>query len=178
MDSIQYKEARKKAKDIAKRLRATDPRLDGSVSVSHDDGSFFLFRNAFAQRIADSDWFMVFTEHHGFHIFHESDAELSQLGGDRVVAPPAEEPTIPIPGSSRECSVCGSGDRIYYARKEEHGEYVYLWMTVKYKMSETVAQIQGILDSSDRPICICGDCGHLDRFIDPAEVASKASGDR
>lgn len=74
------------AKSVDSKLTAT--MFSGYVAVHHDDGSHFFFKNAFAARYTtkvDSpapngvktkekeNWIVVFTEHHGFHVFAEVD---------------------------------------------------------------------------------------------------------
>lgn len=74
------------AKSVDSKLTAT--MFSGYVAVHHDDGSHFFFKNAFATRyiikfdgqipgdvkkIKKENWIVVFTEHHGFHVFAEVD---------------------------------------------------------------------------------------------------------
>ena len=49
------------------------------VLVRHEDGSVFFFDNAYSLLYhgEGEDWFIVFTEHHGIHIFGKSEV----LGG-------------------------------------------------------------------------------------------------
>lgn len=42
-----------------------------TVHVSHHDGSTLAFHWAFA--VASGDYVAVFTEHHGYHLFHRED---------------------------------------------------------------------------------------------------------
>ena len=50
-------------------LSAYDFRSDQSVCLQFDDGSFALFRNAFAVFDEPGERCMVFTEHCGYHLF-------------------------------------------------------------------------------------------------------------
>jgi hypothetical protein len=45
------------------------------VAASHEDGSSFTFRSAFAEkaRCGDEVYIIVYTEHHGLHVFPESE---------------------------------------------------------------------------------------------------------
>jgi hypothetical protein len=51
------------------RLSAHDFRGDQSVQLTFDDGSFALFRYAFAVLDEAGERCMVFTEHCGYHVF-------------------------------------------------------------------------------------------------------------
>lgn len=59
-----------KAKAIDEKLLASDFQYT-CISVEHNDGSRFFFTHSIAQK--DEYWWMIFTEHHGFHIYHEED---------------------------------------------------------------------------------------------------------
>ena len=100
MKSIFYKKASKVAKKIAKNLTAMDTRFNGSVIVRHEDGSVFIFENAFAQyyngkghklthkdgtlQYIDAAWLFVFTEHHGNHIYSIDDLLDWRALGPRI----------------------------------------------------------------------------------------------
>lgn len=67
-----YREVREHAKAIDAKLRADDKRLNkGGVYLIHDDSSSFFWDSAFIQRW--KGWVMIFTEHHGFHIYDLSE---------------------------------------------------------------------------------------------------------
>ena len=51
------------------RLSAYDFRSDQSVHLQFDDGSFALFRHAFAVLDESGERCMVFSEHCGYHLF-------------------------------------------------------------------------------------------------------------
>ena len=61
-------------------LLSTDERLHNSVFVHHQDGSSFLFRNAFAE-VVNGDFLAVFTEHHGAHVWMLDDLERYSMFG-------------------------------------------------------------------------------------------------
>ena len=68
---MRYKEIEKIAQRHDKTILATDKRLQNFVYVEIDDGSFFKWLDSFA--VEYDDWYIVFTEHYGFHIFGKSD---------------------------------------------------------------------------------------------------------
>lgn len=55
-----------------KQLLASDPRFQRRATLIHDDGSVLHFDSAFLLRV-DVDWIAVFTEHHGYTVYHDSD---------------------------------------------------------------------------------------------------------
>lgn len=82
--SIHMKEALEKAKAIDDTLTANDFHST-CVSVEHSDGTRFFFTHAIL--LMEGPWWMVFTEHHGYHVFHEEDCvvrEYQQLWNDHV----------------------------------------------------------------------------------------------
>ena len=59
-------------------VRADDKRLRGSVQIIHEEGTVLFYNYAFVMKFYD--WFVVFTEHHGHHVYHESDLyRITQL---------------------------------------------------------------------------------------------------
>jgi hypothetical protein len=56
------------------------PDFDRAVTVRHRDGSVLVYRHAFT--VALDDYHGVFTEHHGYHVFHREDVET--IGEDRL----------------------------------------------------------------------------------------------
>lgn len=75
MTKPMYRTAVEKAKSIDVELRADDKRLNkGCVFLIHDDGSTFCWNSAFVKRW--NDYVMVFTEHHGFHVYDNDDVEF------------------------------------------------------------------------------------------------------
>jgi hypothetical protein len=44
------------------------------VYLSHDDGSSFFWQNAFVTRFRG--YVIVFTEHHGFHVYDNDDVVI------------------------------------------------------------------------------------------------------
>lgn len=67
-----------KARDAA--LRADDFQWNQRVMVHHDDGSFFNLNYAFAEK--DGKWWFVFSEHNGYHFFHEDEVHIHQYSMD------------------------------------------------------------------------------------------------
>lgn len=55
-------------------LKSDDPRLNGMVSIIHNDGSHFFFNYAFVE-ILDG-WGAVFTEHNGVYLFKMDEIEI------------------------------------------------------------------------------------------------------
>ena len=55
--------------EVRDRLLTHDFRSDQSVHLTFDDGSFALFRYAFAVLNEAGEQCMVFTEHCGYHVF-------------------------------------------------------------------------------------------------------------
>ena len=73
MMSVMMQEAYAIAEKYNKTLRADDPRFSGIVVVhSLNDFSSFTFTEAFAMYYGE--FYIVFTEHYGFHLYHEEDA--------------------------------------------------------------------------------------------------------
>lgn len=60
------------AEEYDKGLLATDPRFRGLVIVRGEhDGSCFVYPDAFV--VKKDEWYVVFTEHYGFHVYHSED---------------------------------------------------------------------------------------------------------
>ena len=70
---MQHDEAKQKALELDKQLRADDSRFSGSVLLAHQDGSIMFWEYAFCER--HDEWWFVFTEHHGNHVYHHEDLE-------------------------------------------------------------------------------------------------------
>lgn len=81
MMSVEMQRVYDVAAEIDKDLKATDPRFRHSVYLIHEEGTTLFFENAFIVRYYDrlhrdwgdcsfqGEWAMVFTEHHGFHVY-------------------------------------------------------------------------------------------------------------
>lgn len=69
--SVKYQEIDTTAKAYDHKLLATDTRFNRTVTLSHVDGSFFKWRRAFVME--RTNWIIVFTEHHGYHIYDKDD---------------------------------------------------------------------------------------------------------
>lgn len=78
-----YKEVEQKAKEYDRNLFCTDKRFRNIVQVQHSDGSFFLFHHAFY--FSYGEWYLVFTEHHKYHIYHKTDVEICMFNGPQVI---------------------------------------------------------------------------------------------
>ncbi len=68
---VDYRQAKTIAEAYDKTLKATDPRLRNCVYLIHDEGTTLFYRFAFIMKL--DDYCVIFTEHHSFHIYHESD---------------------------------------------------------------------------------------------------------
>jgi hypothetical protein len=70
MMSVEMTKVDEWAKTIDNNLKAIDFEPNRFVVVEHEDGSRFLFASSF---IVEKDGFqVVFTEHHGYHIFDKN----------------------------------------------------------------------------------------------------------
>jgi hypothetical protein len=74
------------------RLSARDFRGDQLVRLNFDDGSFALFRHAFAVLDEAGERCMVFTEHCGYHVFPVGAVGTEVLRSVPVVGGPDAEP--------------------------------------------------------------------------------------
>lgn len=76
------------AKKMDESLLATNPGFQNKVLVRHEEGTTLFYENAFAMRYYDKDgvkhcwgnkhpneWLLVFTEHHGFHVYPLDDLD-------------------------------------------------------------------------------------------------------
>src|SRR5208337_304135 len=80
------------ADDLDRALLVTDPQLNGSVLITHRDGSILFFDRAFVQRLVvtdhrpgehprDTAFAVILTEHHGAHVYHYEDlAKIRAFG--------------------------------------------------------------------------------------------------
>ncbi len=66
-----YKEVYEKAEAKDKTLRVGDG-FEKIVVVRHGDGTTCEFHYAFWEKM-DSDWFVIYTEHNGFHVYSFDD---------------------------------------------------------------------------------------------------------
>lgn len=78
---MRFAEIQELAKNIDANLLSSDKRFGKSVYIRHDDGSTMMFDCAFVERlIVDNDldkvYYLVFTEHHGFHVYHSEDVDF------------------------------------------------------------------------------------------------------
>ncbi len=80
----------KEAAAFHETIKATDPRLRGSVYLQHEDGSTFFWEDAFAVRVDGDDWLAIFTEHHRWHVYAMSDIYCVRLFERSIPAPVAD----------------------------------------------------------------------------------------
>ena len=66
-----YKEAEQIARDADKKLLASEFHPWNMVLVIHEEGTILTFRSAFLKEW--KDYVLIFTEHHGTHIYHKGD---------------------------------------------------------------------------------------------------------
>lgn len=87
MESIELQRIRRIAENYDKKLLASDKRFSNHVHIIHQDGSILSFNYAFCVQYYDQThgdwgatekhligkWLIIFTEHHGVHIYALSD---------------------------------------------------------------------------------------------------------
>lgn len=85
-----YNETVDLAASFDKKLLATDPRFNRTTIVQHEDGSHFLFMNAFACKhsvdhptLGRQYFIVVFTEHHGTHVYDADEVVVRCIGDKR-----------------------------------------------------------------------------------------------
>lgn len=76
------------AKRYDSELLATDPRLRNAVMVITEEGSVLCFEYAFCVLI--NHWYVIFTEHHRYHLYHNTDAQVF-MRGPRIAIPELTE---------------------------------------------------------------------------------------
>ena len=111
MMSDDMKRANLLAEEYDKKLQSTDPRFCHSVRIIHEEGTVLAFNHAFIMRWKDPAvepggwgaigqsggvWVIVFTEHHGFHLYPRGDlydfAEYQRISAEGWFGvPPKEE---------------------------------------------------------------------------------------
>ena len=74
-------------RELNELIRADDPRLRNSVTVIHEEGTVMHFEWAFA--IKFRNWYVIFTEHHRYHIYDEDDVQVI-MRGERLEIPEQE----------------------------------------------------------------------------------------
>jgi hypothetical protein len=77
IESVPYKQIKQQANEYDNQLACTDPRFLRSVHVVHQDGSVFFFRHAFL--MWKDNWVIVFSEHHGVHVYDQDDVETDEF---------------------------------------------------------------------------------------------------
>jgi len=90
MMSVEMKRIHAVAAEMDEHLRADDLRLQHSVMILHEEGTTLFYRNAYLVKYYDSlhgdwgasenpgEWIMIFTEHHGFHVYPVDDLSWFQ----------------------------------------------------------------------------------------------------
>jgi hypothetical protein len=75
MMSVKMKQVHEKARKIDETLRADNWIFRHSVKIIHEEGTILSFECAGVVDLEDDGWLAVFTEHHGFHVYHKDDLE-------------------------------------------------------------------------------------------------------
>ena len=77
MMSVQMKKSHEIVKKIDASLLATDQRFQQVVRAIHEEGTTLFFKSAFylvyTDKDDDSEWIMIFTEHHGSFLYPKDD---------------------------------------------------------------------------------------------------------
>lgn len=73
---VTYKTAYRVATKIDSKLTAYDFSSYKWVRIKHREGTDLLYRHAFLKKW--KEYYLVFTEHHGYHVFHEDDVVCYQ----------------------------------------------------------------------------------------------------
>jgi len=85
---ISLKDAKELAKTIGSTLLATDVRFRRVVYLTDHCGSSLVYQPAFALR--HGSYVLVFTEHHGYHVYHEEDLSFYAQYEDLLIDPVPE----------------------------------------------------------------------------------------
>jgi hypothetical protein len=80
-----YQDVEDKASYYSTKLKADDHRFQKNTLLVHEDGSVFLWRNAFYLKEYEGEWVIVYTEHYGFHVFDADDVD-SVTSNEDVIA--------------------------------------------------------------------------------------------
>lgn len=75
-------QVREIAKKYDESLQATDERFNRNVVLLHHDGTYMRIMRAFL--MMHEIWLVVFTEHHGFFVYHTDDLRLYNQHEQRV----------------------------------------------------------------------------------------------
>ena len=76
-----YKQAKERAEEIASTFAG---KCNNVVFVKHGDGSKLEYTHAIAY--VESKWIMIFTEHHGVHVYNKEDlTECWEMKEDRTL---------------------------------------------------------------------------------------------
>jgi hypothetical protein len=77
-EKFTYKKIEKIVQEYDSKLKATHKGFRNAVHIIHEEGTVLFYQNAFLRKIidvADDSWIIVFTEHHGYHIYHSTDLD-------------------------------------------------------------------------------------------------------
>lgn len=69
-----YKEALEEARKLKAKINIHDY-YHNMVYVLHGDNTVLLFNHA-TVKFVGNDWFVVFTEHHDLHVYHNEDVNI------------------------------------------------------------------------------------------------------
>ena len=71
------KQALMKAAELDEKLTVEDFAHKTCVLIEHTDGSRLFYTNALL--IKEGEFWMVFTEHHGYQVFHDEDCKVREF---------------------------------------------------------------------------------------------------
>lgn len=74
---MNYKDAKTLAESMDKSITLNDLMEDKTIriiAIQHEDGSYLEFHSA-VYRSLDDEWFVVYTEHHGDHVYNKDDVK-------------------------------------------------------------------------------------------------------
>jgi len=75
---MNYKEAKSLAELMDKSITCYDlieDKHERIIAIQHFDGSYLEFHSACYRELEGDEWFVVFTEHHGFHVYPKGDVQ-------------------------------------------------------------------------------------------------------
>jgi len=109
-----YQEIEKVVVDYGNTLSAYSFDSGQFVEVKHCDGSHFMFASAFALKF--KDYYLVFTEHHKYHIYHVTDVDLCDMIGTEIQT--LEWPIDDVCDICSKTGRCHEMDYTYYCPDE------------------------------------------------------------
>src|SRR5271156_3637992 len=99
-----YTTAHKVAKQIDSELRANDFDPNCITIVLHEEGTQLIYHSSFPRKW--KDWMFIFTEHHGFHVYHMSDL----IGCSEYYRREIDKQQNT--GCTDKCMFCGKEDKV------------------------------------------------------------------